>query len=135
MTDPALGYLLLGLGIVAVLVIVFVVTAGVSRGSATRPSPPSGVHLPAPSLLPVAFSLGAALIGAGMAFRPQEQLFNWWLLVPGLVVFVASAVAWVRAAGREWTDTEHGGHGAAGGHGPAGGHGSPGDRKEELHGG
>jgi hypothetical protein len=130
-TDPALGYLLLGLGIVAVLVIVFVVTAGVTRGPATHPSPPSGVHLPAPSLLPVAFSLGAALIGAGMAFRPQDQLFNWWLLVPGLIVFVGSAVAWVRAAGREWTETEHGGHGAGHAAQPPAASGS----REELHGG
>ncbi|HEX2221718.1 MAG TPA: hypothetical protein VHK06_04270 [Candidatus Limnocylindria bacterium] len=125
MNDPALGYLLLGLGLVLILVLVFAVTSGATRTQMARPRPPSGVHLPSPSLLPVLFSVGAALIGAGLAFGSDEAPVNWWLLVPGLLLLVLSAVAWVRAAGREWRETEHGAvHGPDAGHGSDAGHGT-----------
>lgn len=130
MDDTALGLALLGLAMVFVLAVVFVVS---SRAGAAgpRPSPPPGVHLPNPSWLPVLFSVGAILIGAGLAFKPADQAANLWLLVPGLAVFALAAVGWVRAAGSEWREAERGGHGAhaADQHGPGGErHGAAGER-------
>jgi hypothetical protein len=54
--------------------------------------------------------VGAALLAAGFAFRGDWSLANPFLAVPGLLVFVAGAVAWVRAANHEWRETEHGSH-------------------------
>lgn len=109
MNDTSLGYALIGLGIVAVLVLVFVLSSGGSR--AAQPShPPRGVHLPAPSLLPVLFSIAAALMGAGLAFAPEGSLANWFLLVPGLALLVLSILGWVRAAGHEWHDVDRSAH-------------------------
>jgi hypothetical protein len=118
MTDTAIGFLLLGIGIVFVLGLVFALTWRLGRARG-RVTPPEGVHMPGPSWLPLAFSVGAALIGAGLAFRPDVEgaLANWWFLIPGLVIFVLSALGWVRAAGREWVETERGGH-----HDPGRGH-------------
>jgi hypothetical protein len=56
-------------------------------------------------------SFGAALIGAGLAFRGEDQLANPFLAIPGLVVLVLGVTGWVRAANHEWRDTEHGSHG------------------------
>jgi len=110
MSDTDFGYLILGAGIVLVLGLVY---AAASRGARPKPTPPPGVHMPSSSWLPVQFAAAAALLGAGLAFRPDDQIANWILLVPGLILFVATAVAWVRAAGREWHDTEDGpSHGA-----------------------
>ena len=109
MPDVAIGYVLLGVAILVVLGIVFAVASRGGGGSA-RATPPRGVHLPGPSYLPVAISISAALIGAGLAFRGDEQLANPFLAIPGVAVFVAVAVAWVRAANHEWRDTEHGSH-------------------------
>ncbi|MGH2417463.1 MAG: hypothetical protein ACRDFY_03945, partial [Candidatus Limnocylindria bacterium] len=81
-----------------------------------RPRPPRGVHLPPPSFLPVVFSAAAALLGAGLAFRAEDQLANPWLAIPGVLLFVITAVAWVRAANHEWRDVEHGSHDDAAGH-------------------
>ena len=109
MTDATFGFLLLGIAMLVVLGIVFVVASrGGSRGDPA--TPPPGVHLPGPSFLPVVFSLGAALIGAGLAFRRGEELANPFLAIPGLIVFVLGALAWVRAAGHEWREVEHGSH-------------------------
>ena len=44
-----------------------------------RPSPPPGVHLPPGSLLPVIFSIGAALLGLGLVFKPDEP-YPWPVL-------------------------------------------------------
>ena len=107
MTDAALGFLLLGIAMLVVLGIVFVVA---SRGGQRReqPSPPPGVHLPGPSFLPVVFSIAAALLGAGVAFRGEDQLANPFLAIPGLLVLVIAAIGWVRAANHEWREVEHG---------------------------
>ena len=116
MDDTTFGYLILGVGIVFVLALVFVAAR---RAAAPRPTPPPGVHMPGPSWLPIRFAVAAGLMGAGLAFRPHDppgQVANWFLLIPGLVVFVLSAVAWVRAAGREWHETEHGSHDDSAGH-------------------
>jgi hypothetical protein len=113
--DTAFGYLLLGIGITAVLGVVYVITSHISVSTA-RPKPPRGVHLPNPSALPVILAVGGALLGAGLAFRGDSQLANPFLAIPGLLVFLYAVVAWVRAAGREWDETEHGSHDDAAGH-------------------
>ena len=115
MTDTAFGYLLLAIGILFVLGIVYAITSHLTVSSA-RPRPPRGVHLPNPSALPIILAIGAALLGAGLAFRPAKQVANLFLAIPGALVFVYAAVAWVRAAGREWRETEHGSDHEAPGH-------------------
>jgi len=118
MTDTAVGFLILGIGMLLVLGIVFAISSR-SRPAAPRATPPQGVHLPAPSFLPVVFSVAAALIGAGLAFRGEDQLANPFLAIPGLLILVLGAIWWVRAANHEWHETEHGsraGHGATGSH-------------------
>ncbi len=109
MNDHALGFVLIGIGIVFVLGIAFAITSRVGRRPAIG-GPPQGVHLPAPSALPVIMSVGALLLGAGLAFKPDDAVANFWLAVPGLLVMVGSIVAWVRDAGHEWRDVEHGSH-------------------------
>jgi hypothetical protein len=115
MPDAALGYLIIGVGILFVLGLVFAITSRTPAGG-QRPTPPPGVHMPNPSLLPVVFSVGALLLGAGLAFHPKGQVVNLFFAVPGLLVFIYAAVGWVRAAGREWHDTEGGSHDDARGH-------------------
>jgi hypothetical protein len=112
-SDQAIGYVILGAGMVIVLGLVF---AMASRGgsSSTRVTPPRGVHLPAPSLLPVILSVAAVLLGAGLAFRGEAEVANPFLAIPGLLVLAAGAIGWVRSAGREWRETEHGPHDDAG---------------------
>ena len=109
MPDTAIGYVLLGIGILVVLGVVFAIA---SRGGGARPAgkPPSGVHMPGPSYLPVVVSLSAALIGAGLVFRGDQQLANPFLAIPGVLLFVIVSVAWVRAANHEWREVEHGPH-------------------------
>jgi hypothetical protein len=113
--DTTFGYLLLALGIAFVLGVVYLITSHVSV-SAARPKPPRGVHLPNPSALPVILAVGGALLGAGLAFRPEGQLANPLLAIPGLLVFLWAVVSWVRAAGREWDEAERGPHDDAPGH-------------------
>ncbi len=74
------------------------------------------MHLPPPSLLPVILSVGAGLLAAGLAFKPDGQLMNWFVGVPGLLVIVSGAVGWVRAAGHEWRETDQQPHEDAKGH-------------------
>ena len=109
MTETAVGYLILGIGMAVVLGVVFVI-ASRSGGSGTRPQPPRGVHLPPPSFLPVIIAVGGSLLGAAFVFHPDGQVANLWLLVPGLVIFIGAVVGWIRAANREWTEVEHGAH-------------------------
>jgi len=115
-SDTAFGYLLLAIGIAFVLSVVYAVTSHVGPSTA-RTKPPRGVHLPNPSALPVIMAVGGALLGIGLAFRADDQpLANPFFAVPGVLVFVYAIVAWVRAAGREWNETEHGSHDDAPGH-------------------
>lgn len=109
MPDTATGFALIGIGMLLVLGIVFAISSR-GGGPATRPTPPRGVHLPNPSALPVVLSLGGALMGVGLVFRGDGQLANPFIAIPGLIVFVAGVVAWVRAANHEWRDAEHGSH-------------------------
>jgi hypothetical protein len=118
MPDTAVGFLILGVGMLLVLGVVFAISS--RSGPVTpRPTPPPGVHLPSGSFLPVVLSVAAALIGAGLAFRGDDQLANPFLAIPGLLVLVLGAIWWVRAANHEWQETEHGSHagrGASGSH-------------------
>jgi len=109
MSETAAGFLILGIGMLVVLGLVFAISS--RRGPAVGPArPPRGVHLPSPSFLPVVLSLGMALLGAGLAFRGDDQLANPFVAIPGLVVIILGCVWWVRAANHEWRDTEHGSH-------------------------
>jgi hypothetical protein len=109
MTDVAIGFLLLGIGMLVVLGTVFAITL---RGGPARvaPKPPRGVHLPPPSFLPVVMSVGALVAGAGLAFRAEDQFANLWLLIPGLAILILGIVGWVAAANREWRETERAPH-------------------------
>jgi hypothetical protein len=121
-----IGFMIIGIAIVGVLVVVFVVTLRVGRHG-TRPTPPSGVHLPSGSALPVIFSIAAALLGAALVFKPDEPyslpvlstisgFMNPWLGIAGLLVLIYGIVAWVRAAGNEWQEVEETPHHDSGGH-------------------
>ena len=114
MSDTTLGYLLVALGIVFALVIVFTAVSRDSRsgrGAAgvdgelhqTPSHPPAGVHLPPPSWLPLVMAVAGAFLAAGLIFSP-------WALLPGVVVLLAGAFGWYRAAGREWRGVAHGEH-------------------------
>jgi hypothetical protein len=110
MTDALVGYALLGGVALLVLALVFALTTRTSGRPAAAAKPPRGVHMPPPSALPVIMSVGGALLGAGFAFRADGQLANYFLAVPGLLVLLYGIWAWVRAAGREWRETEHAPH-------------------------
>lgn len=109
MSDSAIGLIILGTAMAVVLVAVFVIASRTAR-PVPEDAPPRGVHMPSPSLLPVIMSVGAILIGAGLAFRGDNEVANLWVAVPGLVILVSGIVGWVRAANREWTGVEHGSH-------------------------
>ncbi len=107
MPDQLLGYALIGLALLALGAVI----AGAARGRARGPlHPPPGVHVPPGSWLPMAWAAAGALLGAGLAFKPEDQVLNWWFALPGLVLVVVSSVLSVRTAGREWRETEHGSH-------------------------
>ena len=119
MSETTVGFLILGIGILAVLSLVFAITLRTGGGAGPRPAPPPGVHLPPPSWLPVVFSLGAALLGAGLTFKPDEPFalpvidvissFMQPLIgLPGLAIMLYGIWAWVHAAGREWQEVETG---------------------------
>ena len=127
MNDTAIGFLIVGVGMIVVLGIVFAISSR-PRPAAAPALPPVGVHLPPPSYLPVVVSLAGALIGAGLAFRSEEQLANPFLAIPGLIVLVLGILWWVRAANREWIETERGlGHGDSGSHPTHATHATPDD--------
>ena len=111
MTDTAIGFLIVGIAGLLVLAGVFAISSR-PRPAAGPVTPPKGVHMPSPSSLPVIVSIGGALMGAGLAFRAEDQLANPFLAIPGLIVFVLGVLWWVRAANREWREVEHGGHGS-----------------------
>ncbi|HEY7464380.1 MAG TPA: hypothetical protein VH987_08090 [Candidatus Limnocylindria bacterium] len=120
MSETTVGFLIIGVGIILVLAVVYAVTA--RRGSAgPPPTPPPGVHLPPGSMLPVIMSVGALLIGAGLIFKPEEpfalpvldaisRAMNPFIGIPGLLVLLYGVWGWVRAANREWRETESGSH-------------------------
>jgi hypothetical protein len=121
-----IGFMIIGIAIVGVLIVVFAVTTRVGR-TGPRPKPPPGVHLPPGSLLPVIFSIAAALLGAALVFMPDEPyalpvlstisgFMNPWLGLAGLVVLIYGIVAWVRAAGNEWEEVEESPHHDTAGH-------------------
>src|SRR3990170_8061879 len=110
MSDPAVGFLILGIGMLVVLGVAFAITARATGTGTVRGRPPRGVHMPDPSMLPVVMSAGFALLGAGLAFRSEDQIANPFLAIPGVLVFVLGIIAWVRAANHEWRDTEHRSH-------------------------
>jgi hypothetical protein len=113
MSDQMVGYLLLGLAVVAIGATVAVA----ARAPRAEPlHPPRGIHVPPGSWLPLAWATGGALLAAGLAFKPDDQLTAWWFLLPGLGVIVAAAVLSIRAAGREWRETEHGSRDEGAGH-------------------
>ncbi|HEY7738328.1 MAG TPA: hypothetical protein VIC63_04780 [Candidatus Limnocylindria bacterium] len=107
MTDQLLGFLLIGAGVVALAAIVAGAARGKPRGAL---HPPPGVHVPPGSWLPMMWAVAGGLLGAGLAFKPEDQLLNWMFALPALGLIVISAVLSVRAAGREWRETEHGSH-------------------------
>ncbi len=109
MTDTAVGYILIGVAMLVVLGVVFAISSR-SGPAGAPPRPPRGVHMPGPSFLPVVMSVGMLLLGAGLATRPEDQIANPWVAVPGIAVLVIGIVAWVRAANHEWRETEHGAH-------------------------
>jgi hypothetical protein len=113
MTDQLIGYLLIALAAVAVVAIV-AVAARAPAGAA--PHPPAGIHVPPGSWLPMLWALAGGLVGAGLAFKPEDQALNWVFAIPGFALIVVAAVLSVRAAAREWRDTEHGSHDEGAGH-------------------
>ena len=84
MTDTTVGFLI-GIAIVFVLGLVFALPSR-RDGAAGAPAPPPGVHLPTGCYLPVVLAVGAALLGAGFAFRPDGRSRTSSLRSPGLVV-------------------------------------------------
>jgi threonine/homoserine/homoserine lactone efflux protein len=113
-TDTIVGYLIVGVGILFVLGLVFGITSLQTAASA-RPHPPPGVHLPNPSLLPFVFSIGAAMLGAGLALHKVGPAL-YALAALGVLVIAYAAIGWVRAAGREWHETEGAPHDEGQGH-------------------
>ena len=109
MPDTAIGFVLLGIGILVVLGVVFAISSRAAVAGAPS-KPPRGVHLPGPSFLPVVISLAAALMGTGLVFRGDDQIANPFLAIPGVLVLVLGVVAWIRAANHEWREVEHGSH-------------------------
>jgi hypothetical protein len=109
MSDTLIGFLIVGLGMLVVLGVVFAISSR-PRPAGPPSNPPHGVHLPPPSYLPVIVSVAGALLGAGLAFRGEDQLANPFLAIPGLIVLVLGVLWWIAAANREWRETERGGH-------------------------
>jgi hypothetical protein len=70
-------------------------------------APPAGeqIHMPAPSLLPILNALGLAMAIVGITISPI-------MIVVGLVLFVATALVWIRGARREFSELplDHHGH-------------------------
>jgi hypothetical protein len=116
MSDQVFGFVLVGIGIIFVLAIVFVVSSRAAGGPRQEQEPPRGVHMPAPSWLPVAISLAVVLLAASLGFRGDYIPANPWIGIPGLLLFIGVVVAWVRSAGHEWRDVEQRPHDEATGH-------------------
>jgi hypothetical protein len=61
------------------------------------PSAGEQIHMPAPSILPVLNAVGLATAIVGITISPI-------LIVAGLVLFLATAAAWIRSARREFDE-------------------------------
>jgi Cytochrome c oxidase subunit IV len=61
-----------------------------------RAAPPVGeeIHMPAPSALPL-------INAAALAFAIVSITISWWLVAGGAVVFLATAVRWIRDVRRD----------------------------------
>jgi hypothetical protein len=59
-------------------------------------APPAGeeIHLPEPSILPILNAAGLAIAIVGLTISK-------WMIIVGLIVFVATAVVWIAKARRE----------------------------------
>jgi hypothetical protein len=70
-------------------------------------APPVGeqIHMPAPSILPI-------LNAAGLATAIVGLTISVIMIVAGLLLFVATAIVWIRGARREFQDLplDHHGH-------------------------
>ena len=70
-------------------------------------APPVGeqIHMPAPSILPILNAVGLSIAIVGITITPI-------LIVIGLLLFVATAIVWIRDARREFDELplEHGHH-------------------------
>jgi type IV secretory pathway TrbD component len=62
-------------------------------------APPVGeeVHMPAPSILPL-------LNAAGLALAIVSLTLTWYLVAFGLIVFVVTAIRWIRDVRRDIAD-------------------------------
>ena len=62
-------------------------------------TPPVGeeIHLPGPSILPLAVGISITLIVIG-------STLGWWLSIVGLVVFVVTVGIWIRDTRRDIDD-------------------------------
>lgn len=60
------------------------------------PVPPAGedIHLPGNSVQPLILTVGITILLVGLTL-------NWWIIAVGLIITVATLVAWVRDAIRE----------------------------------
>jgi hypothetical protein len=113
LNDQLLGYVLVALAAMGAVAIV-AVAARARAGASVHP--PAGIHVPPGSWLPVLWAVAASLVGAGLAFKPEDQVLNWFFAIPGFILIVLAAVSSVRAAGREWRATEHGSDDEGAGH-------------------
>jgi Cytochrome c oxidase subunit IV len=61
-----------------------------------RAAPPVGeeIHMPAPSALPL-------INAAALALAIVSLTISWWLVGAGLILFVATAVRWIRDVRRD----------------------------------
>jgi Cytochrome c oxidase subunit IV len=68
------------------------------QGELTR-VPPAGeeVHMPQPSVLPL-------INAAALALAIVSLTISWWLVGAGLVLFLATAVLWIRDVRRDIAD-------------------------------
>lgn len=64
-----------------------------AQRSEPAPPPSEDIHLPGPTLIPVATAVGITLIVIGTTI-------NWLLSIIGLVIFLVALVRWIR-------DTRH----------------------------
>jgi hypothetical protein len=70
-------------------------------------TPPVGeeIHLPGPSILPLAVGIAVTMIVIGTTL-------GWWLSIIGLIVFVVTVGIWIRDTRRDIEDLpeDHHGH-------------------------